>query len=115
MVAFLGDSTVSMLSVGRRLGAPGIGLSGRARALNNQFLSQTNSFGNALLSAGVASDTQTLLTQIKGIQSTFSTRQQVDAVLASRASAERAEEAAARADAIEESRARRGTTVNRLV
>lgn len=49
-------STTSMLDSGRRLAVLKTGVSSSARALNSQFLSQSKSLGNQILSLGVGID-----------------------------------------------------------
>ena len=70
--SLLGNSSVSLLDVGKRLSPSGIGLSSRARALTNSFLSNTSSVGNALLSAPAeANSTKNLQKQILALRSSL--------------------------------------------
>ena len=53
----------SFLALGKRFSAPGIGVSARARQMNQQFLAQSASTGNKLLSLTVGSSAS-----IEGLQ-----------------------------------------------
>jgi hypothetical protein len=67
--SLLGQSTVSLLDVGKRFGAEGVGLSGRSRALTKQFLQNSTGLANSLLSAPAeANSIEGLRTQILAIQ-----------------------------------------------
>lgn len=70
-VSLLGgfDNSISLLETGKRINRSGIGLSASSRSLIRSFLSSTNGSFNALLSAGVAADTNALQTQILGLRS----------------------------------------------
>ena len=71
-VLLSGGSTADLLEAGRRNGAPGIGLSSRARALTKQLLNNTAGLGNALLSSAAESNTtENLQTQILAIRSSL--------------------------------------------
>ncbi|HBR68001.1 MAG TPA: hypothetical protein DEA55_01350 [Rhodospirillaceae bacterium] len=51
------ESTASLLEQGRdALRVRGFGISGRARAINSQYLSQSTSLGNRILSLSVGTD-----------------------------------------------------------
>ncbi len=51
------ESTASLLEQGRNaLRVPGYGISSSARALNSQYLSQSTSLGNQILSLSVGAD-----------------------------------------------------------
>lgn len=69
--------TLNLLAVGKRLGAPGIGLSSQSRALADKFIKDTASTGNALFSAGLGASQsiESLQTQIKAIRASKSDSQ----------------------------------------
>jgi hypothetical protein len=74
------------LELGKLNGAPGIGLSSRARALNASFLANTQGGINTILSAGLENAVDDARTQILALQSrlpadrvgTFSERDNVE-------------------------------------
>lgn len=73
----IGGGTLNLLAVGKRLGAPGIGLSRESRALADKFIKNTASTGNALFSAGLGASQsiEALQTQIKAIRASKSESQ----------------------------------------
>ena len=66
-----GGGTLSLLSVGKQLGASSVGLSSNSRAGINEFLSNTSATGNAMFSTGLAGagTIEGLQTEIKAIRS----------------------------------------------
>ncbi|MAI61537.1 MAG: hypothetical protein CBB87_03505 [Micavibrio sp. TMED27] len=62
------DGTASLLEIGKQFSAPGIGLSANARAITNQFLSQSQAGTNAILSAGAQQTIDSAQQQILAIQ-----------------------------------------------
>ncbi len=72
--SLLGDSAVDLLDSGRRFGARGIGLSARSRTLTKQFLNNSSSLSNALLSAPAeANTTENLKKRILAIRASLPT------------------------------------------
>lgn len=72
--SILGGTSVSLLDVGRGLqGDNGIGLSRSARALNRQFLNQSQGLFNSLFSStrGNTSSVEQLQTQIRGLRASL--------------------------------------------
>jgi hypothetical protein len=71
--SLLGNFSSSLLDVGKRLNSRGIGISASARAITNNFLSQSKSGGNQLLSLGLGSSStiEGLQLRIKQLRSRY--------------------------------------------
>ena len=62
------DSNISLLEIGKQFSAEGIGLSPRARAVTNKFLSKSSSGLNTILSASPSASIDGAKTQILALQ-----------------------------------------------
>lgn len=62
------DSTISLLEIGKQYQADGIGLSASARSITSEFLSQSQSGINVILSSSAQNTIDGANTQIKALQ-----------------------------------------------